>query len=51
MPKGEGSLLDDLDAAPGSGSSEKPVQQITGLVLKETDRPNERQIGVSIASR
>jgi hypothetical protein len=39
MPRGEGSLFDDLDAALQSGSSEKRVamlRQVTDLFLSET---------------
>jgi hypothetical protein len=38
MPRGEGSLFDDLDAALQSGSSEKRVamlRQVTDLFLSE----------------
>ena len=39
MPRGEGSLFDDLDVALKSGSSEKRVtmlRQVTDLFLSET---------------
>lgn len=50
MQKTDGaSLLDDLDAALQSGSSEKRVamlRQVTDLFLSEADHLNEEQIGV-----